>query len=88
MQWRNREKRNDQEHHEKARLFSSRVLKWFFCFVFEKISFLLPILLMSFGHVAKRPNNRSHIFFKTDVLKNFAIFTGKHPCWGLFLIKF
>ena len=24
---------------------------------------------------------------KKAVLKNFAIFTGKHPCWSLFLIK-
>ena len=27
------------------------------------------------------------MFFKTGVLKNFAIFTGKHLCWSLFLIK-
>ena len=25
---------------------------------------------------------------KNDVLTNFAIFTGKHQCWSLFLIKF
>ena len=25
--------------------------------------------------------------FKIDVLKNFAIFTGKHLCWSSFLIK-
>ena len=27
------------------------------------------------------------MFFKIDVLKNFTIFTGKHLCWSLFLIK-
>ena len=27
------------------------------------------------------------IFFKICVLKNFANFTGKHPCWSHFLIK-
>ena len=27
------------------------------------------------------------MFFKIDVLKNFAIFTGKHLCWSLFKIK-
>ena len=27
------------------------------------------------------------MFFKISVLKNFAIFTGKHLCWGLFLTK-
>ena len=31
----------------------------------------------------------SHLqmFFKTDVFENFAIFTGKHLCWSLFIIK-
>ena len=32
-------------------------------------------------------SSRSQMFFKTDVLKNFAIFTEKHLCWSLFLIK-
>ena len=27
------------------------------------------------------------MFSKVDVLKNLAIFTGKHLCWSLFLIK-
>ena len=27
------------------------------------------------------------VFFKIGVLKNFRNFTGKHPCWSLFLIK-
>ena len=27
------------------------------------------------------------MFFKIDSIKNSAIFTGKHLCWGLFLIK-
>ena len=30
---------------------------------------------------------RSHMFFKIGVLKNFAIFTGKHLCWSLSLIE-
>ena len=38
-------------------------------------------------------SNRSEIFQKTHVLvkivvlKNFSIFTGKHLCWSLFLMK-
>ena len=28
------------------------------------------------------------MFFRIGVLKNFALFTGKHLCWSLFLIKF
>ena len=27
------------------------------------------------------------VFFKQNFLKNFAIFTGKHLCWSLFLIN-
>ena len=29
----------------------------------------------------------SELFYKYDVLKNFANFTGKHLCWSLFLNK-
>ena len=32
-------------------------------------------------------SNRSQMFFKISVLRNFAIFTGKHLYWSLFLIK-
>ena len=32
-------------------------------------------------------SSRSQIFFKIDVLKNFASFTGKYLCWSLFLNK-
>ena len=41
-----------------------------------------------FLHVNRYKSSRSQIPFKTGVLKNFAIFTGKHLCWSLFLIKF
>ena len=36
---------------------------------------------------AKIRSSRSKMFFKISVLENFAIFTGKHLCWSLFLIK-
>ena len=32
-------------------------------------------------------SSRSQMFFKIGVLKNFAIFAGKHLCWSYFLIK-
>ena len=32
-------------------------------------------------------SSHSHIFFKTDVLNNFAVVTGKHLCWSLFSIE-
>ena len=31
-------------------------------------------------------SNRSEVYCKKGVLKNFAKFTEKHPCWGLFSI--
>ena len=76
MQWRNREKRNDQEHHVKASFFHLTDKIFFFtsccllCYLFLKkclLHFLL--LVMLFAHVAKRSNSRSQIFFKTDALK-------------------
>ena len=33
-------------------------------------------------------STRLKLFFKIDFLKNLAIFTGKHLCWSLFLIKY
>ena len=35
----------------------------------------------------KLKSSRLQMFFKIGSIKNFAIFTGKHLCWGLFLIK-
>ena len=32
-------------------------------------------------------SSHTHIFFKTGVVRNFAIFTGKQLCWSFFLIK-
>ena len=45
------------------------------------------LLFMLFIHVGKRLSRSSQIFFMTGLLKNFAIFTGKHLYWSLFLIK-
>ena len=44
-------------------------------------------LWLSFVNLRKVRRSRSQMFFKTDVLKNFANFTGKHLFWGLFSIK-
>ena len=32
-------------------------------------------------------SNSSHMFSKIDILKNSAIFTGKHLCWSILLMK-
>ena len=35
----------------------------------------------------KSKSSHSQMFFEISSIKNFAIFTGKHLCWGLGLIK-
>ena len=32
-------------------------------------------------------SSRWQMYFKIEVFKNFAIFTGKHMCWSLFVMK-
>ena len=50
-------------------------------------------MLQQFSHIDHTSEallNRSccsQVFFKTGVLKNFAILAGKRLCWSLFLIK-
>ena len=36
---------------------------------------------------ANKRSIRSQMFFKIGILKNFTIFTGKHLCWSVSLIK-
>ena len=54
-------------------------------------SSLLWIFIFSISHFSSLEtmykSSRLQLFFKIGVLKNFAIFTGKHLCWSLFLIK-
>ena len=93
MQWKNREKRNDQEHHVRAsffiqvHVFFTPCCLLYYLFLKKRLLHFL-LLVMLFAHVAKRSNSRSQIFFKKGVLKNFAMFIGKHLCWSRFLIKF
>ena len=39
------------------------------------------------SHIGSIRSSRSQMFFKIGILKNFAIFTGKHLCWILFFNK-
>ena len=65
MQWKNREKWNDQDHHEKASSFSSSwFLEWF-----SFVLYLTKYLLQKYVHVGKRSSIRSQMFVKKDVLK-------------------
>ena len=49
----------------------------------QNTCFLLVLFLIYSGF----RSSRWQMFFKMVVLKNFSIFTGKHLCWNLFLIK-
>ena len=43
-----------------------------------------PVLNIYFMKLTEQPPK---VFYKKAVFKNFAVFTGKYLCWGLFLIK-
>ena len=47
----------------------------------------LPLLFTIVFSGETNRNSLLQVFFKINVLKNFANFTGKHQCWSLFLIK-
>ena len=70
----------------KRQVFSSSWVLDFFFFFLRKCP-LRMLLVMLLIHEGKCLNSRSQMFFKTGVLKNFTIFTGKHLCWSLFSIK-
>ena len=89
-QWRNREKQNDKEHHEKACFFTySWVLEWFVWFCFEKTFSSFPMLFVQVGKRSRETlrSSRSQQFFKIGVLKNLSILARNHLCWSLFLIR-
>ena len=45
----------------------------------------IPLIILFFLTLLK--NWAPKVFYKKAVLKNFAIFTGNHLCWSLFLVK-
>ena len=49
--------------------------------VFPKFTFNVKEALKSV-HLQKQP---PEVFYEKAILKNFAIFTGKNPCWILFI---
>ena len=84
MQWRYKEKRNDQEHHENVRFFHlAKFLIFFFlfCFVFEKMSFSISMFLVMLLAVHRCSPNQ--VF-----LKILQYPQEKNLRWSLFLIKF
>ena len=57
----------------------------------QLINPVIRLYLFFYISVSKKLNERNshlHMFFKIGALENFAIFTEKHLCWSLFLIKF
>ena len=74
-----------------------KLWSWNFKIVFfplqsdETIAFLCLIvevqLLLAQQWLLVLQKQPLEVFYKKVVLRNFAIFTGKHLCWSLFLIK-
>ena len=80
----------------KKRIYAKLCLKvwfksgWYFCNI-TKSGWFWKRLITSLSHFR---SSRTQMFFKIDVFRNFAIFTGKHQkfrniyrktCWGLIL---
>ena len=55
------------------------------CWVNKRVSFQNLLLSLFFSFAFCTP--RCQMFFKIGILKTFAIFTRKHLCWRLFLIR-
>ena len=55
----------------KSEVYSSNIKLWNYCLSRNKTS----------------ERYYGQVFYKKAVLKNFAVFTEKHPCWSLFLNK-
>ena len=53
----------------------------------ENKTFFLQIKKIIHSGLSYDRSSRSQMFFKIDVFKNFAIFTGKQLCSSLFLVK-
>ena len=51
-----------------------------------KVETWMELMTAEFWHTSRQKQSPK-LFCKKAVLKNFAIFTGKHLCWCLFLIK-
>ena len=60
--------------------------EYFSCGVSRQLSFKSWLGYRTF-HLTFCRSSHLQVFFKIAILKNFVIFTGKHLCWSLFLIK-
>ena len=72
---------------QKAFLSTKRFSKNFFNrIIIVLFSFVSSLFSISWTSVLGR-SSCSQLFFKIAPHKNFALFTGKHKCWSLFLIN-
>ena len=64
------------------------------CYFTSKLEFfsnilsvlVVKIFLRHFRNIQSFRSSRSHMFFRIGILKNLAIFTGRHLCWSLLLL--
>ena len=74
----------------KVKVFHEMTLKLYFMKCLERniSQCILPFKrIFNLVWIGISWSSRSQMFFKIGVLKNCAIFTEKHLCWTLFLIK-
>ena len=99
IKWRNREKRDDKQHHEKVSVFiylSFRMIVFVLFLKKRPLHFLCRLLCYLLMQENVQTNtkgktlrsSRLQMFFKIAVLKNFAVLSRKHLCRSLVLIKF
>ena len=64
-----------------------------YCWLLTYFTLCYSVSIVSFEHVIAgwdkitKKYNEQEVFYKKTVLKNFAIFIGKHLCWSLFFNK-
>ena len=74
----------DQKHQDRTRGTVSRKVAFLLKYSQQWKKYCELGLNFIFESVQKQP---TEVFYKKGVLKNFAIFTGKHLFWSFFLIK-
>ena len=67
---------------------AAKTKKWFLRNFWQKIYWEMIFFTVAFSKFCKKSrSSHQRCSIKKAVLKNFAIFTGIHLCWSLFLIK-
>ena len=80
--------KKDKNCEKHAKIVAAKTKKWFLRNFWENLYWKMIFFTVIFSKFCKkfRSSHQRHSV-KKDALKNFVIFTGKHLCWSLLLIK-